>query len=70
MALAADLQTMITNWSAALVADSISPQPSYHIDNKEVKQQEWRDALLKNIQTANQTINMVSPYIITTKCVL
>jgi 23S rRNA A2030 N6-methylase RlmJ len=70
MALADDLQTMVTNWSAALVADSTSPQPSYSLDGKDVKRDEWRDGLFKKILEANKMINALNPYVVVTKVTL
>jgi hypothetical protein len=70
MALQDDLQSLVTNWSAALVADSSSPQPSYALDGKAVSRSEWRESLFKQILEANKMINMVNPYMIVTKTIL
>lgn len=64
------LQTMITNWLAALVADSVNPQPTIKIDGREVSNQEWRDGLLKSIADASLLINKVNTYVVVTKQVL
>lgn len=62
------LQTCITNWAAALQADSVSPQPSYMIDGKSVSRSEWRTSLQQLIADAQDTINQRSPTITWTGC--
>ena len=57
------LQTCINNWSAALQADSTSPQPSYSIDGESVSQNEWREHLQQLIADAQNTINQRNPTI-------
>jgi len=64
------LQTMVTNWQQALYTDSISPQPSYSIDGQNVSREQWRAGMWKMIIEANQMINMLSPFIVTTKQVM
>lgn len=55
------LQTTIAQWSAALQADSVSPQPSYSLDGKSVSRNEWRTALLKQIADGQDVINQRNP---------
>ncbi len=58
------LATAIAAWTAALLADSSSPQPSYSLDGKSVSQGEWRDGLMKLIADAQNVINQRSPQIV------
>ncbi len=57
------LATSIAAWTAALLADSTAPQPTYSIDGKSVSQAEWRDNLMKLIKDAQDAINQRSPTI-------
>jgi hypothetical protein len=70
MAVLANLQTAVENYSTALVSDSVNPQPSYQLDGQMVSRQEWREGLLRIIKELNATINALNPYQIDTKQVL
>jgi len=70
MALLSNLQAAVENYSNAILADSINPQPSYAIDGQQVSREEWREGLMRQIITLNKTINALNPYEIITKQVL
>lgn len=71
----ADLQTLITNYTAALLADSVDPQPNYTISSpggvsRSVSRDQWRQFMLNMIEKAQELINAVDPYIVQTRMVV
>lgn len=62
-----NLTTAINNYSAALAADSINPQPDYTLDGKTVNRAVWRDSLFKMIGELTKLSNQLNPFVITTR---
>lgn len=58
------LETIRTGWLNQLAVDAASliPLPDYSIDGQTVSRAQWRDSMLKNVQTIGATIQMLEPY--------
>lgn len=65
-----NLNTTIANYATALALDSVSPQPSYTLDNKSVSQNEWREGIQKIMEALQRQVNALNPYIVVTRKVL
>lgn len=53
---AQNLETIKTNYVAALLTDSTSPKPSYSWEGRSVSRAEWRTALMENIKSVSDLI--------------
>ena len=62
MALADDLQAIVTGYAQALVADAANPQPDYELNGKKVTREKWRASLWEALQSAQLMILKLQPY--------
>lgn len=67
---AAKIRQIIEGYQNALVADAVSPQPDYKLNDKMVTRSAWREGLQKMIVEWQKQLNALEPYLITTKQVL
>lgn len=74
------IATRISEYALALADDTANPQPSYSLSDKSgsksVSRNEWRQsiaatisALNKEVVQLNETINALSPYVVTTRMI-
>lgn len=56
------IQSIRSDYLAALLADAVNPKPDYSIDGQTVSRAQWRDSLLRSIETLNKLELMFAPY--------
>ena len=67
MGQAEDLRTIRDQITANLIAESLSPQPSYSVDGESVDWATWAQMQQNRIEQLNRMINAASPYILSTR---
>lgn len=56
------LEACIEGWAAALAADAANPKPDYSIDGQTISRAQYRATLMKLIQDAIKTIQLLEPF--------
>ncbi len=58
------IKASISNWLAALYADSLNPRPDYSIDGQTVSRAAWRDSLTRNIKEHQEMLALFEPFVL------